>query len=186
MLGAERSGEAGQPGARAWFTDLGTQSLIDEMLRLGASKSRMVVKVAGGADMLELGELNVGAPTSRFSSPSFIATTCRYTTSTSAVIVPVRCSSKLHDLSTNPRSPGRIDFAATDGSVFVAVDGPWTEMVMTRASWKTPEDAPPTDRSETTTSPATFDSIMMSAWHGVPGTAARIVGSRDRFTDLQR
>lgn len=47
----------------AKFADTGIQMLLDEMLKLGANKSRLVAKIAGGAKMFELSgasAINVG------------------------------------------------------------------------------------------------------------------------------
>ena len=38
----------------AKFADTGIQKLYDEMIKMGANKSRMVAKIAGGAKMFEL------------------------------------------------------------------------------------------------------------------------------------
>lgn len=47
----------------AKFADTGIQMLLDEMLKLGANKTRLVAKIAGGAKMFELSgasAINVG------------------------------------------------------------------------------------------------------------------------------
>lgn len=47
----------------AKFADTGIQMLVDEMIKLGANKSRLVAKIAGGAKMFELtgaSAINVG------------------------------------------------------------------------------------------------------------------------------
>lgn len=50
----------------AKFADTGIQKLVDDMIKIGASKNRMVAKIAGGAKMFELksasaSSINVGA-----------------------------------------------------------------------------------------------------------------------------
>ena len=42
----------------AKFADTGIQKLYDEMIKMGANKSRMVAKIAGGAKMFEISGAN--------------------------------------------------------------------------------------------------------------------------------
>lgn len=59
-----------QNGNKMKFADTGIQLLVDEMVKLGANKSRMVAKIAGGAqmfamqnktDLVQVGKRNVDA-----------------------------------------------------------------------------------------------------------------------------
>jgi chemotaxis protein CheD len=43
---------------KAKFADTGIQELISQMIKAGASKNRMVAKIAGGAQMFSLGDGN--------------------------------------------------------------------------------------------------------------------------------
>jgi len=65
MLPLSRNDQAKAKEKPSMFTDTGIQVMLTEMFRLGARKSNLIVKVAGGATMLDskeffrIGERNV-------------------------------------------------------------------------------------------------------------------------------